>query len=169
LLPDLTEELAMTGPSPFTALEETFRLLGAEPHPLTIDGRRLGRGLPCRQIPILELRWILTRPSAASDLQGQVIEAVLGGMRQQPATWVVVLGGLLLPALRCLAQQIAVSRDAGLAIDVEAELLSRLLTATRRPPCDTHRFAMHLLQLAQTSRAADHAPIPTPRSAAHRR
>jgi hypothetical protein len=154
----------MTAPSPFAVLEDTFGLLSTGPHPLGVDGRRLGGGVPCRQVPIAELRAIVTRPTASSDLQQRVIEAVLDCMAQQPATWVVVLGGLLLPALRCLADRMTASGDQRLGIEVEAELLARLLMATRRPPRDTHRFAMHLLGLAQASAAQKrHAARPVDR------
>jgi hypothetical protein len=143
----------MTEPSPFAVLEDTFQLLGAEPAPLAVDGQQLGHGLPCRQIPIAEVRALLTRPTASSELHDQGIEAVLGRMRQQRAAWVVALSGLVLPGLRCLAEQMTTSHDQRLPLDVEAALLSRLLAATRRPPPAAHRLARHLLQLAQASHA----------------
>lgn len=144
----------MTGPSPFAVLEDAFRLLGTQPHPLSLDSRQLGYQLPHRQIPIVELRSILTRPTTTSDLQDDVIELVLDRMQDQRATWIVVLGGLLLPGLRRLRDQLITS-DQRLPSDIEAELLTRLLAATRRPPRDARRFAMHLLRLAQASQAKD--------------
>ncbi len=150
----------MTGPSPFTVLEDAFRLLGAQPCPLAMDGRQLGHGLPCRQIPIVELRSILTAPTASSDLQHHLIGAVLCRMHQHPATWVVVLGGLLLPGLRCVADQMT-ALDQRPASEVETELLWRLLTATRRSSRHAHRFAVSLLQLAPAS-CPGNATSPTP-------
>jgi hypothetical protein len=86
----------MTRPPPFTVLEETFRLQSAEPHPLVVDGRQLGHGVPRRQVPIVDLRWIVTRPTASSDLHDRVIKVVPGRIRQHRAAWVAVLGGLVL-------------------------------------------------------------------------
>ena len=97
-----------------------------------------------RQIPIPELRALVTAPDASSGLQHQVIDIVLDLMRHQRATWVVVLGGLLLPGLRRLADQLTAA-DQRRTDEVEAELLAHLLMATRRPPHQAHRFAMQLL------------------------
>jgi hypothetical protein len=132
----------MIGPSPFTVLEQTFRLLGAEPDPVALDGRRLGHGLPYRQIPILEVRRIVTRPTTASDLQDHIVSEVLGRLSQQPATWVVVLGGLLLPALRCRASDLLACDPRRCAFQVEAELLSGVRWAMGQPSRVAHRFAM---------------------------
>jgi hypothetical protein len=52
-----------TPPSPFDTLENCFRLLTTGPAPLAIDGRRLGHGLPTRQIPLGELRVLLHHPA----------------------------------------------------------------------------------------------------------
>jgi hypothetical protein len=139
----------MTGSSPFTVLEMTFAMLSAEPRPLAIDGRRLGLGLPARQIPIGELRSIVVHPTASPDLQGKIIEVVIGHLQQERDLWVVVLGGLLLPGMRRLAEQLLVSGERAPRFHVEAELLSRLLLVIRCPPNDTRRYAMHLLGLAR--------------------
>jgi hypothetical protein len=139
----------MAGWSPFAVLDQTFALLGAEPHPLAVDGRQLGHGAPARQVPIGDLRSLLLDPTAGSDLQARVIEVVVGRLQQNRDPWVVVLGGPLLPALRHLARQATPPTARAAALRIEAELLSRLLLATRRPPHDTCRFAMHLLQQAR--------------------
>ena len=139
----------MRGSSPFTILEQTFGLLSAEPYPLAIDGGQLGTGVPARQFPIGELRSIVVDPGASQDLKAAIIETVVSHLRQERATWVVVLGGLLLPAMRRLADQIPPCRGQAPAGHIEAELLSRLLLATRRPPPDTQRFAMRLLEHAR--------------------
>ena len=142
----------MTTPSPFAALETTFRLLGAEPFPVAVDGQQLGYGLPCRQIPVTELRCLLTQPSASDQLHDRVIEAVLERIPQQRATRVAVLGGLVLPGLRCQAGYLAASKhEPGFA--VEAALLWQLAGALRRGPRDVHHLARELLQLAQACRA----------------
>jgi hypothetical protein len=139
----------MARPSPFAVLEQSFALLGTDPHPLAVDGRQLGHGAPARQLPIGDLRSILVDPAAAADLHARIIAVVVGQLQQDRDPWVVVLGGLLLPAMRRLADQAVPCTGRAAALHVEAELLSRLLGATRRPPHDTRRFAMHLLQQAR--------------------
>src|SRR6266511_1310176 len=114
----------MTRPSPFAALETTFRLLSQPPHPVAINGRQLGHGAPARPIPISELRAIALHPSATHDLQS------------------AVLSGILLPGMRCLAERLTVGGGEGSRLRVEAELLWRLAAATRRPSAATRQFAM---------------------------
>jgi hypothetical protein len=140
----------MTRPSPFAALETTFRLLSQPPRPVAINGRRLGHGVPDRPIPISELRAIALHPAATHDLQSAILEVIIDGLPQDPATWIVVLGGILLPGMRCLAERLAVDGGEGSRLRVEAELLWRLAAATRRPPAATRRFAMCLLARAWT-------------------
>jgi hypothetical protein len=140
----------MTRPSPFAALETTFRLLSQPPYPVAINGRRLGSGAPDRPIPIGELRAIVLHPAASDDLRSSVLDEVIAGLPQDPATWIVVLGGILLPSMRCLAERLAADGYRGSRLRVEAELLWRLAAATRRPPAATHQFAMCLLTRAWT-------------------
>lgn len=145
------EELSHGPPSPFAPLETTFRLLSQQPCPVAVDGRQLGHGAPARPIPIGELRSIALHPAASHQLRDSVLDVVIASLQQPDrATWVVVLGGILLPAMRRLAHQITVASDGESGtVDVEAELLWRLVAATRRPPAATRRFAMHLLAAAE--------------------
>jgi hypothetical protein len=142
----------MAQSSPFAALEATFRLLSEQPCPVAVDGRQLGHGAPARQIPISELRSIALHPATSRDLQGTVLDAVIAGLHQEePATWIVVLGGILLPSMRRLAERTAVGSGQMSMLQIEAELLWRLVAVvTRRPPAATRRFAMHLLTGAWT-------------------
>ena len=140
----------MAQPSPFAALETTFRLLSEQPYPVAVDGRQLGHGAPARQIPLSELRSIALHPAASPDLQGRVLDVVIAGLQQERATWIVVLGGILLPSMRCLAERIAVAKGEVSMLGIEAELLWRFAAATRRPPAAPRRFAMHLLTRAWT-------------------
>ena len=47
--------------------EYRFRLRGQGPQPLSVDGRRLGHGLPRRRIPLTELAAILMHPSCSPE------------------------------------------------------------------------------------------------------
>jgi hypothetical protein len=140
----------MAHPSPFAALEAAFRLLSQPPHPVVINGRRLGHGAPNRPIPISELRTIALHPAATDDLQNAILEEVIAGLPQDPATWTVVLGGILLPAMQCLAGWLTVDGGERGRLRVESELLWRLAAATRQPPAITRRFAWCLLTRAWT-------------------
>jgi hypothetical protein len=140
----------MVQPSPFAALETSFRLLSQHPYPVAVDGRQLGHGAPARQIPISELRSIALHPATSPDLQDTVLDTVIAGLQQEPATWIVVLGGILLPSMRCLAERTAIASGEMSMRGIEAELLWRLAAATHRPPTATRRFAMHLLTGAWT-------------------
>jgi hypothetical protein len=141
----------MAHPSPFASLEAAFRLLSRQSCPLAIDGRQLGHGAPARQIPASELRSIALHPAASRDLQGTVLDAVIAGLQQEPATWTVVLGGILLPSMRCLAERISIGADGQMSmLEIEAELLRRFAAVTRRPPAAIRRFVMQLLTDART-------------------
>jgi len=51
------------GTSALDVAEATFRLLATGPGALSVDGRRLGHGLPRRPIPLGELASVLMHPS----------------------------------------------------------------------------------------------------------
>jgi hypothetical protein len=140
----------MAKTSPFAALETTFRLLSQRPYVVAVDGRQLGHGAPARQIPIGELRSIALHPAASHDLQSTVVDAVIARMQHDPATWTVVLGGILLPSMRRLAERIAAANGQTSMLGIEAEVLWRLVAATHRPPATTRQFAIHLLTRAWT-------------------
>jgi hypothetical protein len=136
----------MARPSPFAELEITFRLLSQQPCPVAVDGRQLGPGAPGRPIPISELPSIALHPAASHQLRDSVLDMVIAGLQQPDrATWVVVLGAILLPSMRRLAESIAANVGETSTVDVEAELLWRLVAATRRSHAATRQFAMHLL------------------------
>jgi hypothetical protein len=141
----------MAEQTPFSILEQTFALLGAEPHPLTLDGRLLRPELPARPIPIGELRAIVWHPATSPDLQARIIQAVVDQLRSEDAAWIVVLAGLLLPGMQCLATHTTRSASqASASHRVQTDLLTRVLFASRRPPRDTRRFAVCLLELARS-------------------
>jgi hypothetical protein len=62
-------------PSPLDTLDHAFRLLASEPTPLTLHGGAVGRGLPARPIPLLELRSMLLHPSTGFAARHPVVEA----------------------------------------------------------------------------------------------
>jgi hypothetical protein len=80
-------------PSPFDALQTTFRLLTSGP-PLTVDGRCLGHGLPARPSSLRELGALLVHPSATTALQRVVLEELIHRATQDRGGWIIGLAGV---------------------------------------------------------------------------
>ena len=144
-------------PSPFDALQTTFRLLTSGPAPLALDGCRLGHGLPGRSISLRELGALLVHPSATTALQRVVLEELIHRATQDRGGWIVGLAGVLLPGFR---QVVALTYPvSGRAVcDVEADLLERFRIALARPRPAAVQLVMSILEVART---ADGRAVPT--------
>jgi hypothetical protein len=82
----------------FGLLETTFRLLVAEPQPLSLNGRTIG--LTAQSIRLWELRAILFHPATSVAVQRAALVALVGRARRRRGAWMVGLAGILLPGLR---------------------------------------------------------------------
>src|SRR5207248_2849452 len=102
-----------------------FRLAGAGPSPLSVDGRRLGHGLPRRRIPLPELASILMHPSTSYPASDEAWRLLVTQARAGQAGWVVGAVGVALPGLRHAAHRL--SRT--FAGDAQAEVLTGFLAA----------------------------------------
>jgi hypothetical protein len=134
-----------TPPTPFDALEICFRLLSNGPACLALDGRRLGRGLPARQIPLGELRVLLQHPATTSDLQRAVLEELVRLATKERGSWVIALAGMLLPGLRRIVASVA-SVDHRAAGHVEADLLEMVRDVIGQDPSRAANLAVGVLQ-----------------------
>ncbi|GAA3346614.1 hypothetical protein GCM10020358_58270 [Amorphoplanes nipponensis] len=105
--------------------EYRFRLRGEGPQPLSVDGRRLGHGLPRRQIPLTELSSILTHPSCGAEAKDAVWRLLARQARAGSDSWVVGAVGVALPGLRKAAYRLWLL-SAG---DVEATVVSHFYQA----------------------------------------
>lgn len=114
--------------------EYRFRLRGEGPQPLSVDGRRLGHGLPRRAIPLTELSAILTHPSCDNDAKDAVWRLLIRKARTGSDAWVVGAVGVALPGLRKAAYRLWLL-SAG---DVEATLVDQfyrgMLRIDLQPP-----------------------------------
>jgi hypothetical protein len=132
-----------SGPSPMDAVETAFGLLGCDPAPLSVNGARIGWGLPARPVPLPELRRYLldpVTPFAARDAAWRLL--VRKGRRDGPA-WVVAAAGIALPGLRRLSHELAVSSGAD-SHDLDAEVLAGFVGALRTVDVRRGRIASRL-------------------------
>lgn len=116
--------------SPFDALEETFRLLSAGPHPLALDGREVS-GLPDREIPLGELRSMLLHPSVPYPARDAAIAVLIARAKAEGGRWSVGIAGVLLPGLRRAIWPLFEACPDKLE-ELEAEALCAFLHALRR-------------------------------------
>jgi hypothetical protein len=137
-------------PSPFDALQTTFRLLTSGPGPLALDGRCLGHGLPARPISLRELGARLVHPSATAALQRVVLEELIHRATQERGEWIIGLAGVLLPGFREVAALTYPVTD-GTACDVEADLLERFRIALACPRSAAVQLVMSILEAARTA------------------
>lgn len=130
---------------PFDTLDAAFRLLTTCPKPLSLDGRRVGRGLPARPIPLDELRARLLHPSTGFAARDAAIAALLARAKAEGGAATVGLVGVLLPGLRHAASPLIRACPRKRA-DLEAEMLAGLLEGIRAMPTGEDRVAGRLLR-----------------------
>ncbi len=132
---------------PFDSVEISFRLLVTGPRPLSLDGRRVGHGLPARPIPLDELRSRLLHPSTSFAARDAALAVLLARAKAEGGAATVGLVGVLLPGLRHAASPL-VRACPGKRADLEAEMLAGLLEAIRTLPADEDRVAGRLMRWA---------------------
>jgi DNA-directed RNA polymerase specialized sigma24 family protein len=134
-------------PSPLDTLDGAFRLLASDPSPLTIDGRRIGLGLPARPIPLLELRSMLLHPSTGFAARDAALTILVDRAQHDGGAWLVGLAGVLLPGLRRTAGRLA--RDfPGDTSDLDCEVLAGFVEAVDGFDASRGRVAARLLWAA---------------------
>ena len=116
--------------SPLAAAERAFGVLAEPPAPLALDGRAVGHGLPARHIPLDELRHLLLRGSVGYEAKDACWHQIIDHARTWGPAWVVGAVGMALPALVRMAGRLSAGH-AGLAEDIEAELLAGFLAGLR--------------------------------------
>ena len=167
-------------PGPFDTLETAFRLLATGPEPLSLDGRRVGHGLPARLIPLDELRRMLLHPSVPFAARDAAVAELVRRARRDGGAAMVGLAGVLLPGLRRLTTPLARACP-GKAADLEAAVLAGLVEAvaafdetTKRPAASlvwaAVRAGHRLLETERAWRARQlprGLPAEPPRPASH--
>ncbi len=137
----------VAGKTLLDAIEIRFRLANAGPSPLSVDGRRLGHGLPRRRIPLPELASILMHPSTSYPASDEAWRLLVTQARTGEARWVVGAVGVALPGLRNAAHRLSRS----FAGDAQAEVLTGFLAALPTVPLDPPRVAQRLCSAAFTA------------------
>jgi hypothetical protein len=122
--------------SPLHTADATFRMLTRGPRPLTVDGRRIGHGLPRRPIRLDELKRLLLRASTPRPARDAAWAVLVRRARGDGPAWVVGAVGVAMPGLRRAAGRLAAGFGGDTA-DLDAEVLVGFLTALR--VCDLDR------------------------------
>jgi hypothetical protein len=160
---------------PLDQAQAAFDLLVTGPNPLTVNGRRIGHGLPRRLIPLDELKSMLLHPSVSYAARDAAWVELVTRTRSTPSpstpfrsgpsrsAWVVGAVGVAMPGLRRAAGRLCRGRDRW-AADVEGEMLAGFLLALQTIDlaepgiagrlCWAAYRAGHRLQVA-TGRAGD--------------
>ena len=175
-LPDtglITAEMDAAGSPPITgavggglldAIEYRFRLAHLGPAPLSVDGRRIGHGLPRRRIPLPELSAILMHPSCDFAARDTVWRLLVTKARTGDEKWVVGTVGVALPGLRHATARLARTVTG----DVQAALLTEFVAALNAVELDAPRVVSRLLDAATSAaRAALRAAEPATAGEVH--
>lgn len=133
------------GSAPLDVAEGALRLLTTGPSPLSVDGRRLGHGLPRRPIPLGELSSVLMHPSTSFAARDAAWRLLVGRARTAGPAWVVGAVGVALPGLRMAASRLARVSGGG---DAQAELLAGFVDALGRVDLDAPRVCPRLCNAA---------------------
>jgi hypothetical protein len=113
------------------AAERAFGYLTIEPHPLAVDGRAVGYGLPARHIPLDELRQLLVHdPDTTFDAKDAAWHELIHRARDWGPAWVIAAVGMALPALAVMSRRLCTGHT-GQSEDIDAELLAGFLDALR--------------------------------------
>ena len=166
--------------SPLDSADFAFRALTEGPEPLSVNGRRIGRGLPQRRIPLDELKRLLLRASADPEVRDAAWRLLVRRARRDGPAWVVGAVGVAMPGLRRAAGRVTRGYRGDTA-DLDAEVLAGFLAALRNVDITRPRIVLRLclagyragarLRYTEanfTSRRADTvASIPPPRPWGH--
>lgn len=128
--------LSSPTPSPFAVLDATFRLLVAIPPGLSVNGRRMGHGLPRRRIRLDELRELLTHPAVHPAARSAALRHLARRASAGDPLATVALAGVLLPTLRQVAGRLGAAHPGVHPADIEAAVLAafkHLLSCQRHP------------------------------------
>ncbi|MFD9958346.1 hypothetical protein [Amycolatopsis sp. NPDC058986] len=138
--------------SVMNAAESAFRLLCTGPEPLAVDCTRIGRGLPRRCVPLVELRdVVLDRATTAAARAAVWRELVLAAQTCGPA-WVIGAVGVALPGLRKAAGELATGYT-GDVEDIDAEMLAGFTTRLKEIDPDAGSLGPRLVWAAQRAGA----------------
>src|SRR5256885_8077261 len=93
--------------SPLDVAEAAFDALVSGPAPLSLDGSRIGQGLPPRRIRLDRLRTLLLDPATGWRTRDSAWAELVRRSRDGGPSWIVGAVGVAIPVLRRTAAQLA--------------------------------------------------------------
>ncbi|MFI0354243.1 hypothetical protein [Actinomadura sp. 9N407] len=123
------------GAQPGNALDvaaRSFRFLITGPSPLAVDGRKLGHGLPPRQIDLGELLSLLLDRTATDALKDAAWVELIARARTGDPAWVIGCVGVAMPGLKNIAARLIRSSPTRFADDIVSELLTEFVAQLAR-------------------------------------
>lgn len=129
--------------------ERSFQLLITGPHPLAVDGRAVGHGLPARSVDLGELRALLLSPTASDELKDAVWRVLVVRARLGDPVWVVGCVGVAMPGLKNTAAQVIRMSPHGLIDDIVSELLTEFVAQLARIDLDGRHIVARLMHWAR--------------------
>ncbi|GAA1810859.1 hypothetical protein GCM10009682_35560 [Luedemannella flava] len=122
------------GASLLDEIEYRFRLMAEGPKPLSVDGRKVGHGLPRRPIALPELSAILMHPSCGFDTRDEVWRLLVARTRSEGASWTVGAVGVAMPGLRNAAHRLSRTYTGDVHAALVAEFVAALATVNVARP-----------------------------------
>lgn len=138
--------------SALDGVESAFRMLFTGPEPLAVDCARIGRGLPRRRVPLVELRDVLLDRSTTEAAREAVWrQLVLAAQTSDPA-WIIGAVGVAMPGLRKAAGELATGYT-GDVDDIDAEMLAGFTARLTEIDPDAGSLGPRLVWAAQRAGA----------------
>ncbi|MEU9018650.1 hypothetical protein [Actinomadura sp. NPDC048394] len=129
--------------------ERSFQLLTTDPHPLAMDGRAIGHGLPARSVDLGELRTLLLAETASDALKDAAWRALVIRARMGDPAWVVGCVGVAMPGLKATAAQVIRTSPHGLIDDIVSEMLTEFVAQLARINLHNPYIAARLMRWAR--------------------
>ncbi|MEV0623530.1 hypothetical protein AB0I81_60155 [Nonomuraea sp. NPDC050404] len=157
--PSDDDHLSLAGSLPLDVAERAFNLLMRGPDPLSLDGARLGHGLPARPIPLHELRGMLLHPSCSRATRDHAWRHLIERARTQRGAWMVAAVTLAIPMLRRLLGALAgtIPAERTCREDLEADVLTAFVEALYRVNLTWSHTLLRLSRLTRIAVVRAHA------------
>ncbi|MEV7231254.1 hypothetical protein AB0M79_30185 [Polymorphospora sp. NPDC051019] len=146
-----TPAVSRPGETLLNDIEYRFRLMGQGPSPLSVDGRNLGLGLPCRAVALPELSAILMHPSCGYAARDAAWRLLVRRARTGDSAWRAGAVGVALPGLRFKAYLLAKLFTG----DVQAAIVEHFLRALATVDVDRPGVVGSLLSAAFSKARAE--------------
>lgn len=137
----------LRSPTSLQVIERQFNELTAQPAPLSLDGCRIGLGLPPRLIPLDELRITLLKRQTSSQLKDAVWRELAQRAQEKGDPWTTAAIGMMMPALKRIAGNVT-RRFPGDIADFDSDIVEGFLQALNSADPDTPRLYSSLRFMA---------------------